>query len=514
MSSKRKPTDAQRDALAALQAVAVAGDSPLIEVTDLGIKNRHAGMRIRLRTADLPAASRGLELMDEEDVLIVIPPAFPWQVPEASVEHERFVGFAHVLQGSRLCVYLNSAQEWHPDKGIVGFLDDVWKWFGDAAAGRFDASRALFHPVGGVIHRTAGTPVIVVRAQHDFGNRTLAAAQLKLRTADRLDLVDGVASDGNLPALLVTLPGALQYGAGTTIGSLLGRISRLGHPKPRDFAAVLAQTAARASPGNPAYFVLALPFPANTGTMEHHLVAGRLPPAAADGLRRAVAEAGALAEVTEAELPLETPIEWCLVSDERETITTRRDTTRPVNALLGADVEMWGCGGLGAWIAEFVVRAGAKQITLCDPLTVTGGLLVRQNYAENDIGRSKADALAERLRSLRDGLVVVTRERGVADAVTDGDLPACDLLLDATVNASVGALVSATWGTTKNRPLVAKVAIDIATGTMGIAVIATPGGKPTVAQVDDYAGTHVTADSQLERFHVLWQGTAPGSVDS
>lgn len=508
MSTKRKSTAAQRDALVALQAVVAAGDSPLIEVADLGVKERHTVMRVRLRTVDLSTAVGGLELLDEEEVVIVIPPAFPWHVPDANVEHERFVGFAHVLQGSRLCVYLNPAQEWHPDKGIIGFLDDVFTWFEDAAAGRFDASRALFHPVGGVVHRTPGTPVIVVRSLRELRRRTFVSGWLKLRTSDRLDLIDDASSDGDAPILLVALPGPLQYGAGTTIGNLLGRIARLGHPKPGDLAAVLAQAAARGTDGSPLYFMLALPFPTKTGAMDHHLLAGRLPPGAADGLRRAVAQAGALAEVTEADLALDTPIEWCRVSDERESITTRRDTTRPVNALQDADVEIWGCGGLGAWIAEFVVRAGARRVTLCDPFPVTGGLLVRQNYVEDDIGRSKDVALAARLRAIRDDVVVVIRERGIADAVAEGDLPACDLLIDATVNASVGAQLSAAWGTTKNRPVVAKVAIDVATATMGMAVIATPGGKPTVEQVDDYAGTHVAADSQLERFHALWQPPA------
>ncbi len=505
MSRSRKPTQAQREALAALEGIARAGGSPLIEVTDLGVKEHHAGIRIRFRTVDIEHVPEGLQLEPEEDVLFLIPPSFPWHVPETLVDHERFVGFAHVLQGSRLCIYMNPAQEWHPNKGIVGFLNDVWKWFEDAATGRFDASQALFHPVGGVVHRTPGTPLVVVRYAHDFGAHTFLHAQLKFRSADRLDLLAGDPEDGASPILLVTLSGPLQYGAGTTIGSLLKRIARLGHPKVRDFAALLAQSAARGAEGTPTYFLLALPFPSKSGHMEYHLVAGRLPSNVSDQLRRAAAKAGALTEATDRELPSDTQIEWCRVSDERESITTRRDVTRPVNSLLRTDVELWGCGGLGAWMGEFVARAGAKRITLCDPFLVTGGLLVRQDYVEDDIGRSKADALAERLRAIRDDLVVVTRPEGIVSAVSDGNLPDCDLLIDATVNTSVSALVSGIWDDTKNRPVVASVAIDAASGTLGIATVATPGGQPSVAQVDDYAGGRVAGDPDLERFLSLWE---------
>ena len=80
---------------------------------------------------------------------------------------------------------------------------------------------------------------------------------------------------------------------------------------------------------------------------------------------------------------------------------------------------MWGCGGLGSWIAEFVARAGAAHITVCDPEVITGGLLVRQNYVEKDIRRSKADALAARLRALRDDLTVTVAEGLLPDDPSD-----------------------------------------------------------------------------------------------
>ena len=102
----------------------------------------------------------------------------------------------------------------------------------------------------------------------------------------------------------------------------------------------------------------------------------------------------------------DTPLEWWPVSDERAEVTTRRDSARPVAAFSGKTIHIWGCGGLGSWVAEYVVRAGAKKVALCDPGSVTGGLLVRQNFVETDVGNTKVEGLAERLRAISDGVEV------------------------------------------------------------------------------------------------------------
>jgi tRNA A37 threonylcarbamoyladenosine dehydratase len=113
------------------------------------------------------------------------------------------------------------------------------------------------------------------------------------------------------------------------------------------------------------------------------------------------------------------------MSDEREAVTTRRDISRPVNGFLGKSVHVWGCGGLGSWIAEFVVRAGAREITVCDPGIVTGGLLVRQNYTEAGIGDTKAQALARRLREIRDDITVHVADGPIPDDICCGDRVRC-----------------------------------------------------------------------------------------
>src|SRR6266498_3548856 len=73
---------------------------------------------IRLPTKDLDPVPSGLPVStDHEDGTIWIPPGFPYHPPDAVVTHSRFVGQPHVLQGHRLCVYLDPTREWHPARG-------------------------------------------------------------------------------------------------------------------------------------------------------------------------------------------------------------------------------------------------------------------------------------------------------------------------------------------------------------------------------------------------------------
>jgi len=103
-------------------------------------------------------------------------------------------------------------------------------------------------------------------------------------------------------------------------------------------------------------------------------------------------------------------------------MTTRRDHRRPVNAFKGASVVVWGCGGLGSWAGEFLVRAGAARITLCDPADVTGALLVRQDYTESDVGTTKAEALARRLAAVSD-TVAIEIVQAPFTLLAEGQLP-------------------------------------------------------------------------------------------
>ena len=80
-------------------------------------------------------------------------------------------------------------------------------------------------------------------------------------------------------------------------------------------------------------------------------------------------------------------------------------------ALLSKEVLIVGLGSVGSQAAEGLVRAGVGRVTLIDPETVEPANLSRTVYRANDIGRSKTEALTDRLLAINPGLVV----EGIAD---------------------------------------------------------------------------------------------------
>ena len=73
-----------------------------------------------------------------------------------------------------------------------------------------------------------------------------------------------------------------------------------------------------------------------------------------------------------------------------------------IRALRGSHVAVFGLGGVGSWCAEALARAGVGEITLVDEDAVGESNINRQLCATvPDIGRSKAEVMAERLHSIQ-----------------------------------------------------------------------------------------------------------------
>jgi hypothetical protein len=472
-----------------------------------------AVLRITVCTADIPHHSGGLKLLDTEEFILRLRPS-PYSLPAIEVDHIRFLGYPHVLAGQRLCIYLDPSREWQPTLGVAGLLTRLWDWLVDAAAGNFNASTAMYHAVGGVLHQADDTPTVVVREPGPAKRHQ--TARLLARATHRYDLTYSRGPIGYRTPVF-TLATALPFGAASTFALLLallddpymdhleGRAPRIASQSPAFLTALLA-SAIRNQDDTEQYFVLAVPHPA---AGPPHLLAGRLPAPTANALRRIAHQHGVGIVLDPARINTEIPIEWCRVSDERPQVTTRRDDGRPVNGFQRKSIHIWGCGGLGSWIAEFIARAGAAEITVCDPGVITGGLLVRQNYVEDDIGLSKAEALARRLRAIRDDLTVTVAEGNLPENPTAG--LAADLIIDATVNNGITSYLDVLATAPDRRALIAQVATDARSGTLGVACLCAADAGLTVSEIDQGAGRTVQCDGGLELYHALWQ--EPGDDD-
>ena len=93
--------------------------------------------------------------------------------------------------------------------------------------------------------------------------------------------------------------------------------------------------------------------------------------------------------------------------------------------LRAAHVLVVGLGGVGAYAAEMIVRAGVGRMTVADADTVNPTNINRQLVAlHSTVGRRKAEILAERLRDINPEIELTVVDRYIKDEETD-------LLLDA-----------------------------------------------------------------------------------
>jgi proteasome lid subunit RPN8/RPN11 len=94
-----------------------------------------------------------------------------------------------------------------------------------------------------------------------------------------------------------------------------------------------------------------------------------------------------------------------------------------------------GCGSVGSYVAEQLVRSGLGAVALLDPERVEAANLSRTPYDVRDLGLPKPAALARRLLHVDPALRVATREVAV-EALEPGDLDAlvrgADLVVAAT----------------------------------------------------------------------------------
>ena len=151
------------------------------------------------------------------------------------------------------------------------------------------------------------------------------------------------------------------------------------------------------------------------------------------------------------------------------------------------------------------MRAGANRVLLCDPGTICGGLLVRQNFVEADVGDTKVEALARRLRAISDTVDITMHDTMTPSA---DQLVNTDLIIDATVSVAISRLLDGLAGLPGNRPVLAQVAAD-SHGALGILTVSTPPMPMGPLTIDRKAGEQVCGDGSLEAFHSLWDSSAP-----
>lgn len=144
-----------------------------------------------------------------------------------------------------------------------------------------------------------------------------------------------------------------------------------------------------------------------------------------------------------------------------------------------ANVLVVGVGGVGAYAAEMIVRAGVGRMTIADADKVSETNINRQLVAlHSTIGRKKCDILAERLKDINPELQLTVVNRFIKDSETDVllDSDRFDYVVDA-IDTLSPKLALIKGALDRSIPLVSSMGAGAKT-------------DPTLLEIKDIAKTH------------------------
>ncbi len=475
-------TDAFKLAGEQIKEIADASDGAVQIHDETTGSNGYGQFEISICFDGLERVEDGLRVRAREPFRVIVPPTFPFGRPFVETPHVRFSGFRHVQWRRYPCLYQISS-DWRPEEGMYGFIRRLDAWIRDAAINHLDPNDAPLHPpvayptVNRLFVPRADTPLVV-------GSPWFGWAELRERN-QRTEIIGWKDLGQERPAHFapaILLHADLPFEYPETVDALLNELKSHGI----DYAPFILQLASHAQhsdAGTPLTVVLGTPMRRVVpgGPALQHLAVWEISPDDADKLRdlnislqlddtaqrtaaiKAVVKWSVIAKVG-----------WCMVSEMRPEVTRRRDDSSPMAWFRGKRVAIWGCGAVGSHVAESVVRAGARTVELVDNKTVTPGLLVRQGFEDANIGRFKADALAERLKRIEPDLESVVSTDDLIPRITGSDpISNMDLVIDCTASLAVRTALERALRDVNSRPAIASLAIDGQAGS-AIATLSKP----------------------------------------
>ena len=150
-----------------------------------------------------------------------------------------------------------------------------------------------------------------------------------------------------------------------------------------------------------------------------------------------------------------------------------------LNILKNANVLVVGVGGVGAYAAEMIARAGVGSMTIADADKVSESNINRQLVAlHSTVGREKCDILAERLKDINPELNLHIVNRFIKDDETDAllDSDKFDYVVDA-IDTLSPKLALIKGALDRGIPLVSSMGAGAKT-------------DPTLMEIKDIAKTH------------------------
>ena len=477
-------------ALAELRSLA-DGDWMRIEGDPRGGRGATVEVDVSIGTPPPLHPSDAWDVRAREDFTLIVPPDYPFAAPHVVARHLRWAGAPHVQWGRAICLYATT-DDWNPQDGLRGFLERLERWLGQAAEDAFDdVPDAPEHPP---ITYTSDPLIVTVRENAPpLGESPWIGWAVMQMTEPRSAAITGWSeSDLFLPgiraaAVLLLRPAPFEWPS--QVSDLLAQIEAAGVTG-EAIRVRLAAAARTNGAEKPLCLVVGAPTRVGAGETRQRFAVWRIDDEIAEILRTGAdaaaggqVDAWAAAGMTVESAWSQSPVRWCRVDDVRPEIVTRRDAGSALGWFTGKHVAVWGCGAIGAHVAEMLVRAGVARISLRDSEVVTSGLLVRQPFSQKDIGYSKVGALRNRLIAINPDLAIDldTADLRAASEAAPPDWDA-DLIVDATASWAVATKTEAMRRAAGTPPPIASLAFGRDAGR-GLLTMAPPGYTGATADV-------------------------------
>lgn len=463
------------------------------------------GTYIRVRLSLATAGYRkegGFAFRDRERLTLILYPDFPFERPDLYFTHTRFIGQPHVQWGFSICLYQAPEAEYRPADGLFGFFERVDTWMEAAGSGQLDPDDAPLHPP--VAYTSSPTRMVIkadTPAVDDDAPLWLGRADLKKVRDNRYDVIgwtelgawDGDPDHPIAAAILLKQPLATEYPS--KVWDLFKLVEKAGLSFGLLYS-FLRLFSLYTPDGEPGRFVFGAPMrrKATGEPLKPHLTVWEIAPEPLAALRALTASKNEDDASRDKVIKwlAEASIVWCPVMEDRPEIVNRRDGGAPTADLTGKRVLLLGAGALGSALAETIVRAGAASLRIVDRSAVKPGILVRQRYADADIGLAKATTLKRHLEALGLPCAITADVRDLANAaLSPFDQAEWDIVIDATASVPVHHRIE--------RDLAEK---PLAIPMLSLAVSAAASHGSVAVKMPGYAGgpLRIARQAKLEAF--------------
>jgi len=471
-------------------------------------------------TSHLNHVTEGINFRARERFHILIHPDFPYKIPIVLTPHTRFASYPHVQWGRQLCLYQAPDVEWNPNDGMFGFMERLSNWLEKASLDQLDPIGGPLHPpvtyVGTAPYYYVIPHVNTPKVEH---GPWIGFAQLNIVHEHRVDLVNWIEVLDEQPdheiALCVLLDQPMPFEFPSRIIDLFNTLNSRGISFQQIYT-FLQYTSIHNNDGSPLYMIVGTPMRGirGSGELKQHLTAWRIEPSYATGLRNICLKnsqndkyrkIGRQFEDAIYNWATTANISWCRVLENRSEIITRRDHMSPMAVFQGKTIAIWGCGALGSNLAIHLARAGVGKLILYDNDIVTPGILIRQPYNDADIGRSKSQSLADKIRAIRPNTLNLEVEEMESNIIvcslsTNDWSSDADIIFDCTASRSVRTKLEQVR---KDYPQIKAIVVSMminSIATHGLMVIAMKDHTGGVADVYRRAKIDVCHDNSLSHF--------------